>query len=480
MMFDWSFLIPQIAAWAFKLVYLAVVVGTIVVVILDNRNPVKTLAWVLVLMFLPVVGLVLYFFLGRSGRREHIISRKGYNHLMKKPMAEYLAQEATSGPVAYERLISFFRKTVQALPFGGNRVETFTAGQQWMEALLRELRLARHHIHIESYIFEDDAVGRAVLEVLKERVRAGVEVRVIYDDVGCWHVPDRFFEEMREAGIEVRSFLKVRFPLFTSKVNYRNHRKVVVVDGRVGFVGGMNLAQRYMEGYTWGIWRDTHLLIEGGAVHGLQTTFLLDWYLVDRSLITSSVYYPKLEGKGNALIQVVTSEPVGPWKEIMQGLVMAIGQARRYFYIQTPYFLPTEMVLMALQTAALSGVDVRLMLPFRADNRLTHWGSCSYLADVLQAGVKVYFYKKGFLHSKLMVSDDTLSTVGSTNVDFRSFEHNFEVNAFIYDDKTARQMRDIFLQDQRDCQQILLKNWVKRPWYRKAVESVVRLLAPLL
>ena len=174
------------------------------------------------------------------------------------------------------------------------------------------------------------------------------------------------------------------------------------------------------------------------------------------------------------------SEPVGPWKDIMQGLVISISSAKKYFYIQTPYFLPTEAVLVAMQTAALSGVDVRLMLPMRADNRLTHLGSCSYLADVLYSGVKVYFYKKGFLHSKLMVSDDELSTVGSTNVDFRSFEHNFEVNAFIYDTETALQMREIFLQDQRDCVQVFLKNWVKRPWYRKAAESVVRLMAPLL
>jgi cardiolipin synthase len=293
-------------------------------------------------------------------------------------------------------------------------------------------------------------------------------------------VPNRFYDEMRSAGIEVRSFLKVRFPLFTSKVNYRNHRKIVVIDGRIGFVGGMNLAERYMRGFSWGIWRDTHLLLEGKAVHGLQTAFLLDWYFVDRTLISASRYFPKMEGVGNSLVQIVTSDPIGPWKEIMQGLSMAISGAKKYFYIQTPYFLPTEQILAAMQTAALAGVDVRLMLPLRADNRLTNLGSCSYLADVLQAGVKVYFYKIGFLHSKLMVSDDELTTVGSTNVDFRSFEHNFEVNAFIYDTETALQMREIFLQDQRECVQVFLKNWVKRPWWRKAAESVVRLMAPLL
>lgn len=313
-----------------------------------------------------------------------------------------------------------------------------------------------------------------------DKARAGVEVRVIYDDVGCWKVPKRFYEEMREAGVDVRSFLKVRFPLFTSKVNYRNHRKIVVIDGQVGFVGGMNLAERYMRGLSWGLWRDTHLMIEGRAVHGLQTAFLLDWYFVDRTIISSARYFPKVDNRGTALAQIVTSEPVGQWREIMQGLCMAIVSARKYFYMQTPYFLPTESVLVAMQTAALAGVDVRLMLPMRADNRVTHLGSCSYLADVLRAGVKVYFYKPGFLHSKLMVSDDEFSTVGSTNVDFRSFEHNFEVNAFIYDTETALQMREVFLQDQRASVQLSLKRWLKRPWYQKAAESVIRLMAPLL
>ncbi len=479
-MIDWNVIFSQIATVAFDIIYFGAIIGTIVVVILDNRNPVKTMAWILVLMFLPIVGLVFYFFFGRSQRRERIIGKKSYGRLLKKPMAEYLAQGSTVLPESYERLIKLFQQTNQALPFEGNRVDTYTSGYSMLQALLRELQKAEKHIHLEFYIFEDDAVGRLVRDILIEKARAGVEVRVIYDDVGCWHVPNAFFEEMMGAGIEVRSFLKVRFPLFTSKVNYRNHRKIVVIDGVVGFVGGMNLAERYMRGFSWGIWRDTHIMLQGKAVHGLQSTFLLDWYFVDRTLITSSRYFPKIDSYGDSLVQIVTSEPIGPWKEIMQGLTKAISGAQKYFYIQTPYFLPTEPILAAMQTAALSGVDVRLMLPERADNRITHLGSRSYLADILRAGVKVYFYKKGFLHSKLMVSDDMLSTAGSTNVDFRSFEHNFEVNAFMYDMVTALQMKEIFMLDQRECTQVFLKNWIKRPWPQKAMESVVRLLAPLL
>ena len=477
---EWNLLIEQLARMAFDIVLWAIIAGTILVIVMDNRNPFKTMAWILVLIFLPVVGLALYFFFGRSQRHERIIGKKVYNHLLRKPMAEYLAQPAVDLPQDYRRLATLFHRVNQSLPYGGNLVETFTSGYTFLPALLRELQQAREHIHIESYIFEDDAVGRLVRDVLMERSQAGVEVRVIYDDVGCWHVPNRFFERMREAGIDVRSFLKVRFPHFTNKVNYRNHRKVVVIDGRVGFVGGMNIAERYVKGFPWGTWRDTHLLLRGQAVHGLQTAFLLDWYFVDRTLITSARYFPRLEPVGLSQVQVVTSEPVGPWREIMQGLVMAVSEARKYFYIQTPYFLPTEPMLVALQTAALSGVDVRLMIPRRADTRWTHLASCSYLAAVLQAGVKVYLYEKGFLHSKLMVADDALSTVGSTNVDFRSFEHNFEVNAFIYDAETVLQMREIFLQDQRDCRQLTLKAWDRRPWHRKAAESLARLLSPLL
>ena len=477
---EWNLLIEKLATITFDTVLWIIIIGTILVIVMDNRNPVKTLAWILVLIFLPVVGLVFYFFFGRSQRHERIIGKKIYGHLMKKPIAEYLSQPAARLPEGYKRIIDLFHNVNQSLPFEGNSIETFTSGDSFIQALLRELQQARQHIHIESYIFEDDAVGRMVRDVLIEKSRSGVEVRVIYDDVGCWHVPNRFFERMREAGIEVRSFLKVRFPHFTNKVNYRNHRKIIVIDGRAGFVGGMNLAERYVRGFSWGIWRDTHLMLKGKAVHGLQTAFLLDWYFVDRTLISAAKYFPKLDNPGTSLVQIVTSEPVGPWREIMQGLVKAMSEARKYFYIQTPYFLPTESMLVAMQTAALSGVDVRLMLPRRADNRLTHLASCSYLADVLRAGVKVYLYQKGFLHSKLMVSDDLLSTVGSTNMDFRSFEHNFEVNAFIYDTETALQMREIFLQDQRDCLPVSLKNWEKRSRSRKVAESTVRLLAPLL
>jgi cardiolipin synthase len=346
--------------------------------------------------------------------------------------------------------------------------------------LLKAIDGARHHIHLQFYIFEDDAVGRLVRDALIRKVKEGVEVRLLYDDVGSWKVKQEFFEQMRVEGVETRGFLKVRFPMFTSKVNYRNHRKVVVIDGCIGFVGGMNIAMRYLKGVSWGEWRDTHIRIEGCAVYGLQVSFLTDWYAADHSLITSSQYYPEIPVCGESSVQIVTSNPIGGGASIMQGLLVAITNSRKYFYIQTPYLLPTEPILLALKTAALGGVDVRIMIPERADSRITHLATLSYLDELMECGARIYRYQKGFLHSKLMVSDDTVSTVGSTNMDFRSFEHNFEVNAFMYDYGTAIRMKEIFLADQKDAELLQLKEWRLRPWYQKVKESVIRLFAPLL
>lgn len=464
----------------FYILYFAVIITTVFVVILDNRNPVKTMAWILVLFFLPVAGLVFYLFFGRSTRREHLISRKGYARLTKRPMAEYQTQVSLHAPIEKQTLMNFFSHVNGALPFGGNRTTVYIDGASMLADLIKELYRAKHHIHVEFYIFEDDAVGRLVRDVLIDKAREGVKVRVLHDDVGCWKVSHAFYEQMLCEGIEVMSFLKVRFPQFTGKVNYRNHRKIVVIDGKVGFVGGMNLAERYVKGVPWGVWRDTHVKLEGKAVYGLQTAFLTDWYAMDRTLFTSAEYFPKTDVRGNVVAQIVTSDPVGEWRDIMQGLMMAICSARRYFYVQTPYFLPDEEVKTALQTAALAGVDVRIMLPKKADTWLIHKASLSYLAEMMKAGVKIYLYRKGFIHSKLMVSDDEFSTIGSTNMDFRSFEHNFEANAFFYDKDTASALKEIFLADQRDCMLLSLKVWDKRSWKSKVTESVVRLLSPLL
>lgn len=464
----------------FSILLLPAVIVTIVVVVLDNRNPVKTLAWVLVLAFLPIIGLFLYYFFGRDVRKEKLISKRGYYRLAKYPLAEYYQQKSSDSLEEKHQLVRFFHKVGTALPFEGNAIRVFTDGYNMLQSLLNAIDGARHHIHLQFYIFEDDAVGRIIRDALIKKAQEGVEVRLLYDDVGSWRVDHAFFEQMREAGIETRGFLKVRFPMFTSKVNYRNHRKVVVVDGRIGFVGGMNIALRYLKGVPWGNWRDTHIRLEGCAVYGLQISFLTDWYAADHSLITSSRYYPEIPCCGDSTVQIVTSNPIGGIETIMQGLLIAITTSRKYFYIQTPYLLPTEPILTGLKTAALGGVDVRIMIPERADTYMAHLASLSYLDELMEAGVKIYRYKKGFLHSKLMVSDDVLSTVGSTNMDFRSFEHNFEVNAFMYDRNSALMMKEIFMEDQKDAELVRLRKWRLRPWYQKVAESVIRLFAPLL
>lgn len=479
-MFIWG-LFESVFSAIVSLLFLLAVVATIVVIVMDNRNPYKTLAWVLVLVFLPVVGLAFYYFFGQDTRREKLISKKGFKRLTKYPMMEFQMQESfKASEEKQHQLIRFFQRVNLALPFEGNSMKIFQDGSSMLQALLATINSAKHHIHVEFYIFEDDAVGRLVKDSLIDKARKGVEIRVLYDDVGCWKVPHRFYDEMREAGIEVRGFLKVRFPRFTSKVNYRNHRKLVVVDGRIGFVGGMNLAERYLKGVPWGIWKDIMMQVEGKAVYGLQMAFLTDWYATDHSLITSSSYFPQMEDKGTSLMQVVTSDPVGEWKDIMQGLLIAITSAQKYVYIQSPYLLPTEPILLALKTAAAAGVDVRIMIPEKSDSRMVHWGTMSYLQELMEAGIKIYMYQKGFLHSKLIVCDDCLSSVGSTNMDFRSFEHNFEINAFMYDKTSALKLKEIFLSDQKDAKLLHLKEWRMRPWSQKVKESVIRLFAPLL
>ena len=464
----------------FNVLYFAVILATIFIVILDNRNPVKTMAWILVLFFLPIVGLVFYFFFGQNTRKERLISRKGYSRLNKRPLAEYQAQESLKEQTGKSHLMSFFTRVNNAWAFGGNTVSIYTDGYSMLQALMHEISLARHHIHLQFYIFEDDAIGRLLRDLLIDKARQGVKIRLLYDDVGCWRVDSMFYDQMLCEGIEVQSFLKVRFPRFTSKVNYRNHRKIAIIDGRIGFIGGMNIAERYIKGFSWGIWRDTHVRMEGKGVYGLQSAFLTDWFAIDRTLLTSAEYFPKMKDNGSAIAQVVTSDPVGEWHEIMQGLMKAVCSARHYFYVETPYFLPTEEVMTALQIAALGGVDVRIMLPKRADTFITHKGALSYLDELMKAGVKVYLYKKGFLHSKLWVSDDEFASVGSTNMDFRSFEHNFEANVFFYDKDTVKTLKNVFLDDQKHCLLLSRKIWEQRSWKNKVMESVVRLLAPLL
>ena len=468
--------------WIVLVAYTVIAIVAMITVLLEHRQPAKTIAWVLVLSFLPLVGIVLYFFFGRRTRKNRHIWEKSLNQLTKRSMIEFAEQKQLELPEEHKELIQLCVNQNFALPFKNNETDVYVSGYEFFPALLAEISKATHHIHIVSYIIDDDPLGRLLRDALIDKARKGVEVRLLFDDVGSWKTPNRFFEQMREEGIEVHPFMPVRFPAFTGKVNYRNHRKIIVIDGKVGFIGGMNLAQRYVKGQKGIMWRDTHLKISGAAVYGLQRAFLIDWFHADRTLITDRKYYPDTTiTPNNNLIQIVTSSPTNVWEELEQGYIKILLSAKRYVYMETPYFLPTEPIFFAMRTAALSGVDVRLMVSLKTDSKLVQMASRSYLTQTIQAGVKVLCYEEGFNHTKLLVADDNVATIGSANIDFRSFENNFEANAFFYDKSMAQRIKDIFLTDETKCvplekiKEINHKSFIYRLW-----ESVVRLLSPLL
>lgn len=472
-------------SWRFILfaIYQVIVILTIIHVVMDNRQPAKTMAWALVIWFFPFVGIVFYLFFGVNTRKERLISQRSLDMLSKRSMLEFVEQRDLRLPDEYKPIIDLFVSGNLSLPFRDNDVKVYTDGYSFFPTLLREIASARDHIHIEMYIFDDDPLGNLISDALVDKAREGVEVRLIYDDVGCWNVSHRFFERMREEGIEVAPFLPVRFPSFTSKVNYRNHRKLIVIDGRTGFIGGMNIALRYVKGTKSQPWRDTMLQLSGSGVYSLQRAFLVDWYFVDRNLLSNRKYYPRHSDAvvNESLLQIVTSGPASPYPEIMQGFVRMILAAKRYIYIETPYFLPTDSVLFALKTAAMGGVDVRIIVPLRSDARFVEWASRSYLREVVDAGAVVAFYKTGFLHSKVIVCDDSICSCGSTNVDFRSFENNFEANVFIYDTKVAVSMREMIM---ADMQQSLLftdlQHRVRPSFLKRLGESLARMISPLM
>ena len=469
------------------IVYYIIVVLAVVHVVMDNRQPAKTMAWTLVIWFVPIVGIVFYLFFGVNTRKERMVSQRSLDELSKRSMLGFVEQQDLQLPDEYKPVIDLFINQSLSLPFKGSEVEVYTDGYQFFPALLSAIAGAKNHIHLDMYIFEDDALGYLIADMLIDKAREGVEVRVIYDNVGCWSVKNEFFERMREEGIEVVTFLPVRFPSFTSKVNYRNHRKLIVIDGVTGFMGGMNIALRYVKGTNGQPWRDTMVRMTGTGVYALQRAFLIDWYFADRTLLNDRKYYPnRIEAKkhgetmaSGSLLQIVTSSPVVPYPEIMQGFVWVIHAAKRYVYIETPYFLPTESVLFALKTAA--AIDVRILVPIENDAWFAEWAGRSYLREAVEAGIKVNLYSAGFLHSKLMVCDDNISTCGSTNLDFRSFENNFEANAFFYGKDVALRMKQIFLNDEAQSVPLTsLPHRIRPKFMVRLAESFIRLLAPLM
>ena len=469
--------------------YFTTVIFIAVLIILENRNPVKTISWILVLVLLPFMGIVIYLFFGQEYRKTKMYSRKGLKNLEKLrkltlvqldnlPKNNFQISERL---YSKKRLINLLLSNSNAILTSDNEVKVLHNGSETFPELFSAIEQARHHIHLEFYIVEDDVIGNYLREALIRKAQEGVEVRFIYDDVGSWQLKRKFIRSMSEAGVKVDCFMRVRFPNLTSKVNYRNHRKILVVDGDTAFVGGLNFADRYQNGVAGiGPWRDTHLKLTGGGATALQIIFMADWYFVSKEILRGDRYFKPFVAGNGKLVQVTASGPDSDWESIGQAYFSAIATANEYVYLSTPYLMPTADIMTALKTSALGGVDVRIIVPGLSDAITAKWGTNSYIEELLEAGVKVYFYKGGFIHSKVIAVDGVFSSVGTANLDFRSLETNFEVNAMIYDEEIATILTAQFLEDQYKSDEIILAQWIKRPRINKIKESFARILSPML
>jgi cardiolipin synthase A/B len=471
------------------ILYLFTVFSTAIMVIHEKRDPAKTSIWVLILLFLPIIGLVFYIYFGQSHRKEKIFNRKGIrdlqqiSQLSKTQLIDIKSDRFLETPSIRNNLstITLLLNNSKSLLTLYNKVDIFQTGPKTFKSILDAIDRAKTSIHLEFYIVEDDNIGNLIKEKLINKAKEGVAIRLIYDDVGSWSLPKRFINELTSAGVLVFPFMRVKFPLFTSKVNYRNHRKIIVVDGKVAFMGGMNIADRYLKGNeSLGTWYDTVLRIEGEGAHTLQAIFFVDWFFVSNINISDrEMYFPSHNISTQHSIQITTSGPDSDWASIMQAFFSAITRAKKHIYIATPYFIPNESILTALKTASLSGIDVKLILPGKSDSTVVYWSSLSYVAELIEAGINVYLFQGGFNHSKILMIDSSFSSVGSANMDIRSFEDNFEVLTMIYDEELTLELESQYLKDLRRCKKVNLKQWNKRPLKQNFKESISRLFSPL-
>ena len=465
------------------------VLFTVLLVILENRDPVKTVSWIMVIMLVPLFGIGFYVVFGQNYRKQKIFSRKGLKDLVRitnqsqKQLDDLDDIKSLENEKIREKskIMMLLLRNSRAILTEWNKVEILNNGQETFDAMLEAIRQAREHIHMEFYRWESDQIGQVFRDALVLKAREGIKIRVIFDDVGSWKIGKKYIASMREAGIEVYAFMPVKFPFLTSKVNFRNHRKITVIDGKIGFVGGLNLADKYIHGTKkLGGWYDTHLRIEGQAVRSLQTIFSMDYYFVSQSLLGNhSQYFPDHRPNEKRLVQITACGPDSDWASIMQAYMAAITSATDYIYICTPYFSPNEAILTALCTMALSGVEVKILLPAQSDSTVAYWNSLSYVSEVMEAGIEVFLFKKGFNHSKLLLVDGIFSSVGTANFDNRSFDLNFEVNALIYNEDLTGQLVTLFNDYLKDSRRIRATAWKKRPRKQKVKESLSRILGPL-
>lgn len=464
------------------LVYIVIVLLLIYQIIVDynNSSPVKAISWIMAVIFFPVLGMLAYYIVGRNTRKKRSKFQKWRNEFNQQCKREFKFDK--NDPIyknSFTELKTMVYKLERSPVFSGNKIDVYPGGKIKFEHLLKDIENAENHIHIFYYAIGDDKIGRELKNKIIEKVKQGIKVRLIYDGLGCNKTNRNYFRQMTDAGVEVRTFLPLSFPKILRSINYRNHKKIVIIDGKIAYTGGINVKDEYVDGLKWGRWNDCHFKIEGAGAQGLQSVFLADWYYVSNEYLESPQYFPEVGSPGNSPVQIVNAEPLGLNANIRDAIFTAITHAKKYVYIETPYFIPTPCLIRAIETASLSGIDVRLIIPKRSDNGSVQHASNSYIEQMLRNHVKVYQYMDGFTHSKLIVIDDELVIAGSTNIDIRSLELHFETNILIYDKNIANTVKDIYHTDIKNSEQINLDEWIKRSKLVKFKEDCFRLLSPL-
>ncbi len=473
------------------LYYLSVVVVGLKV-IYDTESSPKTIAYLGLIILVPILGALIYLAIGKNYRKEKIYDKKlikdenQYKDIkgQLKNISEEVENRRTD-ELGHFKGVSRQLSNQMHLTSDNNKVTLLTNGENKFPIMVEDLKSAKDHIHMQYYIYDDDIIGNQVADLLCQKAKDGVEVRVIYDDFGAHGIKNTVVKKMREAGVQVAPFYELKLPVMANRLNYRNHRKIVVIDGIIGYVGGINMSDKYDNSKENELyWRDTHIRIEGSAVLNLQHIFISDWnFCAGDHLEASPRYFPLRlveENKGEQVVQISSSGPDSKYPNIMFALIQAIGLAKEEILITTPYFIPNQSFIDAVKIASISGVDVKILIPGVSDSMIVNAASNSYYEDLLSVGVKIYKYRKGFVHAKTMVCDKKLSFVGTANLDHRSFELNFETNAIIYDQKFANELRDQFFVDLQDADELHLEDWEQRPTSTKLFERTVRMLSPVL
>lgn len=457
------------------------------VISLENRRPAQTLTWLVVLGSFPLVGFFFYIMFGRNYRKQRLFKKKAMldeqMFLKFEGQREFSIRQMSELKEHQQPLLRLAHRLGKSPVSLATETKVLTNGEETFSAIFAELEKATHHIHLEYYIVRHDDVGQRLKDILIAKAKKGVHVRFLYDAVGSWKLSKAYVQELRDAGVEMVPFSPVHLPFLNNKINFRNHRKIIVIDGTIGFVGGLNIGDEYLgKNEYFGFWRDTHLWIRGEAVRTLQLIFLQDWYyMTGETLLTLNYLSPTLMfNSERGGVQLIAGGPDQEWEVIKHLFFAMITSAKQSIWIASPYFIPDEDILTALKVAALSGIDVRILAPKRPDKKIVFYASRSYFPELLEAGVNIYEYDKGFLHSKIIIVDGELASIGTANMDMRSFHLNFEVNAFLYHTESTKKLVADFLQDIEDSQQINYDAFKKRSFPIRVVESVCRLLSPLL